>query len=290
MRLNAASLFAIPALIWGSTFYVIKFQLGSVEPGWSVSYRFILAGLMLLSYARIKGLNLKFRVRQHGWMLLQGSFLFGLNYWLAYTAEEVLISALVAVAFSSIIFMNILFGKLFLGKPINRKVFIGAIMGVLGTVLLFQRQLGAIETDDFPVFHLVVCFLSVLIASFGNITSARNQANGLPVIQTNAFGMIYGGIIMALIASFSGLTPSFDTSASYLLSLLYLAVFGSIFAFSTYLTLVGQIGADRAAYVLVVLPVIAVTLSILFEGYDLGWQVVAGILLIIGGNIIVLKK
>ncbi len=290
MRLNSATLFAIPTLIWGSTFFVIKFQLGSVASGWSVSYRFILAGFILLAYSRLKGLNLKFSFQEHRWILLQGSCLFGLNYWMAYTAEEVLISALVAIAFSSIIFMNILFGKLLLQREVDRKVFIGALLGVIGTLLLFQKELGAIEVNELPIFHLIVCFLSVLIASLGNITSARNQAKGIPVIQTNAFGMVYGGIIMAVISFSSGINPSFDTNTSYVWSLLYLAIFGSIFAFGAYLTLVGRIGADRAAYALVVLPVIAVTLSIFFEGYDFGWQVVAGVLLIIGGNIIVLRK
>lgn len=290
MRLNAASLFAIPALIWGSTFFVIKFQLGNVEPGWSVSYRFILAGLLLLIYARYRGLNLVFSVKEHAWILLQGAFLFGFNYWFVYIAEEVLISALVAIAFSSIIFMNIFFGRIFLKKEINRKVFIGASLGVIGTIVLFQKELGTVKWEELPFFHLVICFTSVLIASFGNITSARNQSKGLPVIQTNAFGMLYGGVIMALIALATGLRPSFDIEFSYIASLLYLSIFGSIFAFGTYLTLIGQIGADRAAYVLVILPVIAVTLSIIFEGYSLGWQVVAGMLLIVCGNVMVLRK
>ena len=110
MKVNVAMLFLIPALIWGSTFFVIKFQLGVVDPTWSVSYRFILAGVLLLIYSKWKKLNLTFTFRQHLFILLQGMFLFGLNYWLVYIAEKELVSALVAVAFSTIIFLNILFG------------------------------------------------------------------------------------------------------------------------------------------------------------------------------------
>ncbi len=290
MRLNATSLFAIPALIWGSTFFVIKFQLGVVDPTWSVSYRFILAGILLLGYAKVKGLNLSFTFREHRFILLQGLFLFGLNYWLVYIAEQVLVSALVAVSFSMIIFLNILFGALFLKKKSEKKVFLGAIIGIIGTFLLFRNELVGIKTDELPLFHLTVCFLSVVIASLGNITSAYNQSKSLPVIQTNAFGMLYGGICIGLIALFSGKPMTFDLDLAYTLSLFYLSVFGSILAFGGYLTLIGKIGADKAAYVLVVIPVIAVTLSIIFEDYQLGWYVVFGMIMILGGNIIVLKK
>lgn len=216
--------------------------------------------------------------------------LFGFNYWFVYMAEQVLVSALVAITFSSIIFLNILFGKIFLRKVAERKVYFGAILGVSGTVLLFYQELAGIALDDLPVFHLIVCFSAVVIASLGNILSAHNQATKLPVIQTNAFGMLYGGLTIGLVAFFSGVEISFDLGFSYISSLIYLSIFGSIIAFGSYLTLIGKIGADKAGYVLIVIPVIAVGLSMTFEGYQFGWQVFVGIFLILGGNIIVLAK
>ncbi|MEQ9402766.1 MAG: EamA family transporter [Cyclobacteriaceae bacterium] len=290
MKLNPVSLFLIPALIWGSTFFVIKFQLGEVDPTWSVSYRFILAGITLLLFTKLRKLNLKFTVRQHLQILQQGILLFGFNYWFVYIAEQVLVSALVAITFSCIIFLNILFGKLFLNKSAEKKVYLGALLGISGTILMFRQELMGMSMDDLPVFHLIICFSSVVIASLGNIKSAYNQTNGLPVLQTNAFGMLYGGIIIGLIALFSGIEVSFDTGFNYLSSLIYLSLFGSIFAFGGYLTLIGKIGADKAAYVLIVIPVIAVVLSVLFEGYILGWQVIAGMIFILGGNFLVLRK
>ena len=290
MKFNTASLFAVPALIWGSTFFVIKFQLGVVDPTWSVSYRFMLAGLILLGFSKVRGLSLDFTWEQHRFIFLQGIFLFGINYWLVYIAEQVLVSALAAVAFSIIIFLNILFGSLFLKKRSEPKVFVGAIMGFIGTFILFRTDLARIAIDDLPVFHLVVCFISVVVASLGNIASARNQAHGLPVIQTNAFGMLYGGMTIGVIALFSGIPMTFDFSFEYIGSLAYLSIFGSILAFGAYLTLIGKIGADKAAYVLIMIPIIAVSLSILFEDYPFGWEVIAGIGLILAGNIVVLRK
>lgn len=290
MRLNATALFTIPALIWGSTFFVIKFQLGNVDPTWSVSYRFILAGFILLAYGKLNKLDLKFSMRQHLQMVQQGALLFGFNYWFVYIAEQELISALVAIMFSCIIFLNIFFGKLFLKKVAEKKVYIGAVLGILGTILLFKQELIGLEGKEIKTFHLTICFISVVIASLGNITSAYNQKTGLPVIQTNAFGMLYGGILIGIIALIGGKELTMDFSFEYLSSLLYLAVFGSIIAFGSYLTLIGKIGADKAAYVLVVIPVIAVALSAIFENYQLGWHVLVGMILILAGNIIVLKK
>ncbi len=290
MRLNSSSLFLIPALIWGSTFFVIKFQLGVVDPTWSVSYRFILAGIILLTFSKAKKLNLKFTFKEHLRMVLQGAFLFGFNYWFVYIAEQELISALVAIMFSCIIFLNVFFGKIFLNKVAEKKVYFGAVLGILGTILLFKQELIGLRPEEIKTFHLSICFISVVIASLGNITSAFNQSKGLPVVQTNAFGMLYGGLIIGLIAFITGPPASLDLSFEYLSSLLYLSIFGSIIAFSAYLTLIGKIGADKAAYVLVVIPVIAVALSAIFEDYLLGWHVMLGMVLILAGNVIVLKK
>lgn len=290
MRLTTLPLFLVPTLIWGSTFFAIKFQLGVVSPSWSVSYRFILAGAILLTFCGVMRKNLTFSLKAHLRMLQQGTLLFGINYWLVYIAEQEIISALVAIAFSTIIFMNILFGRIFLKKQVEKKVFVGATFGIIGTVVLFRQELMQIDFDHLPWFHLGLCFSSVVVASLGNITSAINQKNKLPVIQTNAYGMLYGGIITGLVALISQEPITFDDSFTYIASLLYLAVFGSIFAFGSYLTLIGKIGADKAAYVLVVLPLIAVLLSILFEGYEFGWQVLLGIALILGGNVMILKK
>ncbi|MEM8940444.1 MAG: EamA family transporter [Bacteroidota bacterium] len=290
MKINTATLFLIPSVIWGSTFFAIKFQLRVVDPTWSVSYRFVLAGIILLTYSKISKLNLSFSFRQHLFILLQGIFLFGLNYWLVYVAEKELISALVAVAFSTIIFLNILFGTLFLRRRTERRVYLGALLGIVGTYLLFRNDLMGISSEKLPVVHLILCFASVVIASLGNITSVFNQSNALPVIQTNAFGMLYGGIFIGVIALTSGKSFAFDLSLGYTVSLLYLSIFGSIVAFGAYLTLIGKIGADKGAYVLIVIPVIAVFLSVFFENYSFTFRVLIGIALILGGNLIIIKK
>ena len=283
-------MFLIPALIWGSTFYVIKFQVGDVPPIWSVSFRFTLSGIILLTFCLTRGVNLKFTLGSHLKMLQLGILLFGVNYWMVYIAEEELTSGLVAVAFSLIMFWNILFGKIFLNKNAEKKTFVGAVLGILGTAIIFYEDLSKLNISEIPVLSLIICFAAVVVASLGNITSASNQQKNIPVIQTNAFGMLYGGIVLAVLGFISGTPLYFLTTQAYIGSLLYLIIFGSIIAFGSYLTLIGRIGADKAGYVLIVIPIIAITLSALFEGLNLSVLIVLGMLLVLVGNYIVLKK
>ena len=283
-------LFAIPAMIWGSTWYAITFQLGKVPPIYSVSYRFILAGIVFISYCLLRGISLKFSLKQHRWILSQALFLFGFNYLFTYYSEQYIASGLVAIIFSMVIFLNVLFGRIFLKTPIKKQVLIGASLGLIGTFLVFQPELAKVETGDETGLGVLLCIAGVVMASLGNITSAYNQKQDLPVIPTTAIGMMYGGIFMFGLALLSGNPISFDTSSSYIISLVYLSIIGSIVAFTAYLTLIGRIGADRAAYALVVVPVIAILISIVFEDYQISLMPVLGIIILLAGNVFALRK
>jgi len=283
-------LFIIPAIIWGSTWYVIKFQLGTVDPLVSVIYRFIIAAVLLLSYCKLTKRSLRFSPAEHLRILLQGLLLFGMNYWLVYESETYISSGLVAVGFSTIIFFNIIFGAIFMGNKINKRVVIGAIPGLLGTIIIFKPELTAFSPDNNGYLGLFLMIVSVIIASLGNITSAINTKRKIPVIQATGLGMAYSAISMLAIALLLGKEFTFDTSSTYIFSLIYLAIFGSIIAFIGYLTLIGRIGPDKAAYTVVIVPVIAITISVIFEGYKFNSYTLIGMLLLIGGNVFALYK
>lgn len=283
-------LFFIPAFIWGSTWLVITFQLGIVDPLVSVVYRFALAAIILFIYLFLRKQNLKYSFKEHIFMVMQGFFLFGINYWMVYLAETSLASGLVAIIFSMILFFNILNGRIFLNSPIRRLVLIGGIIGIFGNLLLFRSEIINFNLSNATSLALVLALGSAFIASLGNILSSRNQKMKLPVLQTNAFGMLYGSLLMLLITFIAGKPITFDLSFSYINSLFYLSVFGSIFAFGSYLTLLGQVGADKAAYAILVVPLIAIILSTIFEGYLWTMSGVVGVLLILAGNLLVLRQ
>jgi len=281
-------LFLIPTLIWGSTWYAIKFQLGVVDPVVSVVYRFFLAGILLLLYCKIKGVNLKFSFKDHIRIVIQGVLLFGINYWLVYYAETSVPSGLVAIIFSTIVFMNSLNGYFFLKSPINIRVLIGGLLGILGSWFLFYKELSGLTLSNSSGVAILIAFVAAYFASLGNITSAYNQTKQIPVMQSNGFAMLYGAVSMFLVAIFLGKEFTFHFTFSYGASLLYLSVFGSIIAFGAYLTLIGNIGADRAAYVAVIAPVIALIISTVFENYKWNLTSFAGALTVLAGNVIAL--
>lgn len=283
-------LFIIVSLIWGSTWLVIKFQLGVVDPLLSIFYRFILAAVILFVFSLLRRLNLKFSLKQHLYMALLGCLLFGLNYWFVYLAELHLTSGVVAVVFSTIIIFNILFGALFLKSKIRWNVVFSAVLGFIGIALVFKEELLGFAFSSANSVAFMFALLGALSASLGNITSAYNQKNDLPVIQANAFGMLYGALIMLALAFITGKPLTFDFTFPYVASLLYLAVFGSVVGFGSYLTLLGNIGADKAAYVTLVFPVIALLLSTIFEDYQWTALAIIGVVLITLGNILILRR
>ena len=261
-----------------------------VAPEVSLVYRFALAAAILLAFCLLTRRSLAYTPGQHGFIALQGLFLFSSNYLVFYWATELLTSGIVALLFSTVILMNIVNGAIFIGNRVSPRVIFGAAFGIGGIAAIFWSELALVENNADTWRGLWMCLVATWFASVGNIISARNQRIGIPVIQSNAWGMLYGALIMFAYALIGGASFDYDPAPAYTISLLYLSVFGSILAFGSYLTLIGRIGADRAAYAAVLFPVIALGLSTLFEDYQWTPRAVFGIVLVLLGNYIVLTR
>jgi len=284
------ALYALTVLIWGSTFLAIKFQLGVVDPALSVAYRFALAAAVMLIWCRMRGLQMRFTLREHGYMVQQGLLLFSLNYVLVYLASSYLTSGLIAVIFSLLPLFNIANGALFMRLKVDRRALLGSLLGLMGISLVFMPELNSLEGHSLPITGLLLSLAATFIASLGNLTSLRNQRANLPVMQSNGYGMLYGALMVFAYALFKGVPFNYDPAPGYTASLVYLAIAGSIFAFWGYLTLVGRIGPDRAAYAMVLFPLVALGLSTLFEGYQWSLPAIAGVALVLSGNMLVLGR
>ena len=283
-------LYVLTVAIWGSTWYAIKFQLNGIPPQVSVTYRFALATLILFVWCWFRRLRLRFSARQHFLLVLLGLTLFSSNYVLFYEAEKHLVSGSVAVIFSLLVVFNILIGWLLFGSRPDRQVMAGAVLGLLGIVLTFWQDLATMNSGSESFWGIVLSLAATLIASLGNLASSKLTEYGIPVIPANAFGMLYGTASLLAYSLLSGAKFSFDTSTSYVVSLAYLALFGSVIAFSCYLTLIGRIGADRAAYTSILFPIVALFFSVAFEGYRLNTLDALGIGCVLAGNGLVLLR
>ena len=292
MMMQSSFYYVLAVLIWGSTWFAIRFQLGVVDESVSLVYRFGLAAVLLLGWCLLRGFSLRFRWRDHIAMAAQGACLFSINYLLFYWCTGLITSGLVAVIFSTVIVMNIVNGAVFLKRSINPLVLLAAVIGLIGIVMVFWDEISSTQDtrQEDVLVGLGIGLVATYFASLGNILSARNQAAGLPVMQSNAIGMTYGAILMTLYAMVTGTSFAMDWSMPYIASLIYLSVFGSIIAFGAYLSLIGQIGADRAAYATVLFPIVALLISSVFEGFEWTALSLAGMALVLAGNVLIVGR
>jgi drug/metabolite transporter (DMT)-like permease len=280
-------LYSTATLIWGSTWLAIKLQLTQVPPILSVGYRFCLASGILFTYCLLTNKKLAFPLRDHIFMVLQGFTLYCLGYCMSYLATSYLTSGRVAVVFSTILMWNILNLRLFMDQPVAWRAFSGGVLGLSGICIVFWHELYAF-TDTQRLIGLIMALVGAYLVSVGNVVGARNAKINIPVTQANAYGMAYGGLLTLIIHFGGGGELTIDWSLGYLGPMLYLTVFGSVVAFGCYMLLIGRIGAEYAAYVTLLMPVIALILSTFFEDYR--WTINAGlgVTMVLSGNLIIL--
>lgn len=282
-------LYLITVLIWGSTWLAIEFQLGVVAPEVSIVYRYVISALLLFGWCLARGVPLTYGLRDHLTFALLGLLMFGLNYVMAYRAQIFITSALASITFSSMVWMNIILARVLFGVKAGWPVLLGSLFGIIGIITLFAPLVGELSFGDTVLLGCALAFLGALSASLGNIVSQGAQVRGLPVVQANTWGMFYGALWTGGLALVSGHAFTFDTSVDYVASLVYLSLFGSVIAFWAYLTLLGRIGAHRAGYATIMFPVVALVLSTLFEGLEINLSVIAGTVLVLAGNVFVLR-
>ena len=286
--MRSTILYVMTVLIWGSTWLAIEFQLGVVPPEVSLVYRFSIAAILMWGYCLWRKLPLKFSANDHVFFVVLAVCNFGFNYLLLYWAQAYLTSAMTSIAFSTLLIMNIINNRLFFGKAIAPRMFVGAALGLAGIVALFWQDIRSFDLSSTAMIGLGLSIAGTMVASFGNMTSVRNSKNNVGVLQGNAWGMLYSALFLAAYVLVNGGTFTFDFAAPYVLSLLYLSVFGTVLAFAFYFILLKDIGAEKASYTVVLFPVVAVALSIWFEGFELLPSSALGFILVLSGNVIVL--
>lgn len=282
-------LFVAAVAIWGSTWLAITFQLGAVPPALSVGYRFLLAAGILFVFCRWRGFSLRFSPKQHIDLMLFGLAMFCVSYILVYYAEIYIVSGMVAVAYSASPLINMLGARLFFGTPMTRRVLVGALFGIAGIVCVFWHEFAKLSASRNAELGTLFTVLSVIASSAGSMAALRTQARGYPTWTSMAWGMFYGGASAILFALVTGDAFAFATDWRYLSALVYLAVFGSIITFWCYLTLMSRIGAAKAAYVGVMVPVVALVFSFFFEKLAWGLLTTIGIALSLVGNVVMLR-
>ena len=288
--MQVAVLYASAVLIWGSTWIAITFQLGTVAEEVSVAYRFSLGSISLFMYAAIAGRRTRIPLESYGPVALMGILMYSGSYMIVYHAASYITSGLLAIVFSLIVVSNAFFERIFFRKPLEGRMMLASVLGIGGIALLFWPEVSTFNLADQTIIGVMLALVGVVIASLGNMAAIVNTTRDLPVIAVNAHAMAWGGVSSLVVALLLGRSVEFSFEPAYVASLLYLAVFGSAIAFGAYLALIRIIGSARAAYTSVLFPIVALSISTIFEGYQWSTLAVAGIALICAGNWLALTK
>lgn len=282
--------FWVCTLIWGTTWIVIRDQLGVVPPSWSIAYRFAVAAVVMFAWVAFTRERLAIGRRgQAIAMIVAGAIFFG-NFNFVYRSEEHITSGLVALIFALLIVPNTILSRIFIGTRSSARFFLGAAIAIAGIALLMAEEYRAAPSGGNVGLGIVLVCCGVLSASIGNVIQASASAKALPTASVLAWATLWGTIFNAAYAFATAGPPTFDDRAGYWLGVVYLGVFASAIAFLTYFIVIRRVGAAVAAYSSIITPVIAMLLSTLFEGYR--WTVIAaaGCVLALIGLVIALTS
>lgn len=288
---RAAALAAVLtcALIWGTTWYAITFQLGEVDPIVSVTLRFGLAAVVLLAVCAVMRRRLVLTGAQHLAALGQGAFVFAISYAFVYAAEEKVPSAIVAVIFASLAFLNLVLFRALSGQKAAPAAWGGAAMGLAGVAVLSGGAFVETGLDARAATGIGFALLAVCSSTLGNWFAWRGERVGSDVLPATAWAMTYGTIMLALWGLAAGVEWRIETTPAYLISLLYLSLFGSVIAFGLYFTIARARGYAMASYISALTPPVAVVVSVLFEGAQFGWTALVGLGLVLGGQVLLIR-
>lgn len=290
MRTSDLRHFTICVLIWSTTWLAITFQVDAVSPAVSVAWRFGLAALLVALYCRAHAYALRTTAAAQRELFLMGAFMFFGGYLFVYYAETRLVSGLVALGYSASPLVNMLASRIAFGTRMTARVALGGLLGLTGIACVFWPEVARFEGDARALAGAAFTASAVLASALGNVFSSRAQRHDLNVWQKMAWAMGWGALLAAVFALLQGDSLSIPASPRFLAALLYLAVAGSILSFASYLTLLETIGAARAGYIGVIVPIVALALSSLFEHYEWHAQALVGIAFAAAGNLIILRK
>ncbi|MBQ4860199.1 DMT family transporter [Pseudoalteromonas sp. MMG013] len=279
-------LYFLLVFVWGLSWIAIKWQQGDVALEVSIFYRFFIAAVIMLVMGKFMNKLQHTSGQDHVWFALQGASLFCFNFIAFYVATSYIPSGLVALLMATAPLFNSIHGRLFFGAPITFNFVLGMLFGLVGIGFLFANELSTLQLSLNTLYGVLYSLVGTWCFSIGNMLSVKNTNKGIRPFTATSYAMIYGCVCLLSIIFFKQLNFNFELTTLYIGSLLYLSIPASVLGFTAFLVLVNRIGASNAAYILVCTPVIALTMSSIFEGYVWTFSAGVGLVLICLGNVV----
>ncbi|MBD8892920.1 DMT family transporter [Roseibium litorale] len=283
-------LYGMTVFAWGFSWIAIRGQVGTVAPEVSVFWRFVLAALIMVGWSLFRQERLAYPLRTHLRFAALGALLFSTNFTLFYFGASLLPSGLLAVVFSLASVLNLFLGFLIFGQRPGTRSLLAGLIGFSGIALMFEPQIAKTDVGGEALLGLLFCSIGTLSFCLGNMVSASTQRAGISVTAATTWGMLYGAFFLGCFTALRGSSFAVEMTPAYIGSLVYLAIVASVIAFGSYLTLLGRIGSARAGYATVIFPVIALSVSTIFEDYHWNAAALAGLVCVIAGNVLMLRS
>ena len=282
--------FLLVTLIWSSTWIVIRDQLATVPPSWSVCYRFLVGGIGMALFAMARGVPLRLPPAGIAFAALLGLAQFVANFNFVYRAEHYLTSGVVATVYALLVIPNSVLAWIAFRQPVGRAFILGSLVAITGIAMLLLREYRAAPvTPDAVLLGVALSVGGLLSASVANVMQGMDIARRLPMVAVLTWAMLIGSLLDAAYAWITAGPPAVEWRAGYLLGIAWLGIAGSVVTFPLYFRLIQRIGAGRAAYSSVLIPVIAMLISTLAEGYRWTPLALGGALLAVTGMAIALR-
>lgn len=289
-RFRNWQLFAICVLTWGTTWHAITYQIGYTTPEYGVSLRFALAGVAVLLMCLWRHERWQLSFNEHAVLAFQGSFMYGLSYLCVYHAERHLPSGLVAVGYSAAPLTGGIGALLLFSTLVTRRFLLGGLTAVCGVALIFWPEFGKAASGDSTLVGALFTTGALLLSTIGSLLASRNRQRGMPFWPSMGWGMLYGAVASFAFVLTMGQPLNLPSAPSWWLSLVYLALAGSVLTFACYLTLIERVGPGPAGAIGVMTPLLALIVSVLLEGYRPDLFTAIGAALAIGGNALILAR
>ena len=287
--LDLASI-VICTLAWGTTWFAITLQLGVVDPVVSITYRFAFAALLLFAWGALRREKLILNRAQHLAAFGVGLFTFAIDYAFVYWAEERVTSAVVAVVFAAMAFVNLAVFRVVFGQRAPLMAWAAAGLGVLGVGLLSWEEIVSANMSERALAGIGLTLAGVFAAAIGNVYARKGELAGAGVVASTGWAMGYGASLLAVFAVATGKTWAFEFTAPYILSLLHLSVVGSVIAFALYYGLARRRGYATASYISALTPPLAMFVSAMLEDKSWGLFALGGVVLVLLGQVLLLRS
>lgn len=282
-RALAYAAFAVVCIVWGTTYMAIRIAVETLPPLLLTGARYTAAGIIMLAIARFRGERIPRDRRTLANLLLIGTLMVAVGNLAVVVAEQWVPSGMTALLVATAPFWATLVERLHAGgERIDRQSGIGMLIGFAGVALLVTPQGSAGHLDPRFLAGALILQLGSLGWQWGT-ARAKYSIRGVPFVTSIALQMLFGGLVADVMGLAFGEGPRFVFTPRSLGALVYLALFGSVLAYSAYVYAIGHIPSAQMTLYAYVNPLVAVILGWLILGERLTLVSIAAMVVILAG-------